>query len=199
LPATGALDPSFADLVGNQPFGIESRNSATENPVENSFFQPGKNQYYTRPNSISVMSQDDLRYEHSRHAIDSGEGASPINQADVYVRHKIMSPSKIGEKRSSLLQDDNIELKVNGKPMAETASLRSKIVNGKIERGHGKTLTSKSPVRIELSHSNDAKKTKVINIVTTGKFDVKESRRDKISKKGNKKGNIIKTFYKSSS
>jgi len=199
LPATGALDPSFADLVGNQPFGIESRNSATENPVENSFFQPGKYQYYTKPNSISVMSQDDLRYEHSRHAIDSGEGASPINQADVYVRHKIMSPSKIGEKRSSLLQDDNIELKVNGKPMAETASLRSKIVNGKIERGHGKTLTSKSPVRIELSHSNDAKKTKVINIVTTGKFDVKESRRDKISKKGNKKGNIIKTFYKSSS
>lgn len=193
LPTPGSVDPSFADVVGNQGFDITNRNSGTANPVESSFFQPGKTQY--GPNSISVMSHDDLRFEHSKHAIDSGESYSPLNQADVYVRHKITSPNLIGAKRSKTpsLKDDNIELKVNGKPLAEGASLRSKIVNGKIQKGHGKTLTSKSPVRIELSHSNDAKKTKIINIVTTGKFDVKESRRDKIGKNANK--NIIKSFY----
>ena len=199
LPTTGSIDPSFADVVGNQPFDIANRNSASDNPVESSFFQPGRNHYSPGPNSISVMSHDDLRYENSKHAIDSGDAPSPINQADVYVRHKIMNPNIMGTKRSKTpsLEQDNIELKVNGKPLAETASLRSKIVNGKIQKGHGKTLTSKSPVRIELSHSNDAKKTKIINIVTSGKFNVKESRRSKISKKGNK--NIINKFYKVSS
>ena len=193
LPTVGALDPSFADMVGNQPLDIANRNSASENPFESSFFQPQKSHFPTGPNSISVMSHDDLRYEHSKNAIDSGEGISPLRQADVYVRHKIMNPITAGSKRSRTpsLQNDNIELKVNGKPLAETGSLRSKIVNGKVQKGHGKTLTSKSPVRIELSHSNDPKKTKIINIVTTGKYDVKESRRDKISGKGR----IINSFY----
>lgn len=196
LPKPGSIDPSFADVIGNQPFDIANRNSATDNPIESSLFQPGRDHYRVGPSSISVMSHDDLRYENSRHAIDTGDQSSPINQADVYVRHKIMSPSLMGEKRSKTpsLHDDNIELKVNGKALAETASLRSKIVDGKIQQGHGKVLTSKSPVRIELSHSNDAKKTKIVNIVTTGKYDVKESRRDKISKKGSK--NIINRFYK---
>ena len=197
LPTVGAMDPSFADLVGNQPFDIANRNQASDNPFESSFFRPENGHFPRGPNSISVMSHDDLRYEHSKNAIDSGEGVAPLNQADVYVRHKIMNPSKTGSKRSRTpsLQSDNIELKVNGKPLAETASLRSKIVNGKVQKGHGKTLTSKSPVRIELSHSNDAKKTKIINIVTTGKYNVKESRRDKISKKGR----IMKSFYGTSS
>ena len=199
LPSPGGMDPSFADLVGNQPIGVANRHLAEDNPVESSFFQPERSHFSSGPNSISVMSHDDLRYEHSKHAIDSGEGISPLHQADVYVRHKITNPSEVGVKRSKTasLHDDNIELKVNGKPLAETASLRSKIVNGKIQKGHGKTLTSKSPVKIELSHANDTKKTKIINIITTGKFDVKESKRDSIRRNGKK--NIIRTFYGESS
>ena len=201
-PGAGNIDPSFADVVGNQPFDIASRNSAGDNPVESSFFRPNHNN--VGPNSISVMSHDDLRYEHSKTAIDSGEGIGTFNQADLYARHKIMNPDQVGSKRSKTgsLHDDNVELRVNGKPLAEKGSLRSKIVDGKIEKGHGKILTSKSPVKIELSHSDDAKKTKVVNIITTGKFDVKESRRDKITKKGEmKKGDkskLIKKFYKGS-
>ena len=201
-PSIRGVDPSFADVVGNQAFDIANRNSAGDNPVESSFFRPGRNSYNgAGQNSISVVSHDDLRYEQSKNAIDSGDNASPLNQADVYVRHKIFNPDISGTKRSKMasLQDDNIEVKVNGKPLAERGSLRSKIVNGKVKKGHGKTLSSKKPVRIELSHLNDAKRTKVVNIITTGKYNLTESRRDKITKKTDKgKKSILNKFYRSS-
>ena len=199
-PQGQGLDPSFADMMGNQALDVTQKNAALTNPVESSFFRSGGHQrgrHRSRNrnrNFLSVMSHDDLRFEHSKNSIDSGDDINPMNQADVFVRHKIRYPDLMGDKRSlrsHSLHSDNIELRVNGKTLAQKTSLRSQIIDGKIHQGHGETLTSKSPVKIELSHADDARKTKIINIVTSGKFNVTESKRDKVSKQDK----LLKKFY----
>eukprot|EP00794_Sanderia_malayensis_P017689 gene17689-19457_t len=193
LPGLGqtGLDPSFADytgMVGNQPMDVGLKSSALNNPVESTFFGSARmnqgSRYHPRQNKLDILSQNTLRFENSRNAIDSGDDNTPINQADIYARHKIpdLTASKRTINPSPTLQKNNIELRVNGQPLAETGSLRSKIVDGKVQKGQGKTLTSKSPVKIELSHSDDAKKTKIINIVTTGKYKVSDSKRNNVLK-----------------
>ena len=183
----GGIDPSVADVIsanrlGGQQIDIERKSSAADNTVGRELSTP----QFSDPlgqNSVSVLRGNDLQYEQSRNSIDSNHVVRNYFEEQAQARQHISKPTdRLISKKSQTksLLDDNIEIKVNGQELADKGSLRSKIINGKVIKGKGKTLTSKGPVRIELSHSDDNKKTKIVNIITSTKYNVTDTRRDKI-------------------
>lgn len=71
---------------------------------------------------------------------------------------------------------ENVLIRLNGKPLEDSADLRSKIIDGKVVQGKGKLVKSKGPVDVKISHTKDAKHTKVIDIVSPQKYNVYDTR-----------------------
>lgn len=187
----GSVDPSFADDISNddgfnQPFDVQSKSLATEN--EDNQFLNSRHHLPSR-HDLSVLPDNFVQYKHGRMSMDSADVVNSFFRDPQYYRNKIAHPPdsksniKTNKKvkpvvRASItktLPEDNVELRVNGKKLIDKNTLRSKIVNGKIVKAKGKTLSSKGPVQIELSHGED--KRKIINIITKSKYNVTEDRR----------------------
>lgn len=71
----------------------------------------------------------------------------------------------------------NVLIRLNGEPLESASELRSRIVHGRIIPGKGKTIRSKGPMKIRVSHRGEGKnRIKIIDIFSPKKFSVVDSR-----------------------
>lgn len=71
----------------------------------------------------------------------------------------------------------NVVIRLNGEPLENASELRSKIIDGRIVQGKGKTIKSKGPMRIRVTHKGKGKnRIKFIDISSPQKYSVTESR-----------------------
>ncbi|XP_066936788.1 uncharacterized protein [Clytia hemisphaerica] len=198
----GYMDPSVADEIrGNnglsQKFDVERKDLATENDMQ--LLRSRSPSEPRRHGQISVMSGDTVQFNSGRLSMDTNDVLSSYREG-AFSRNKIGRPRrrhKRHHKRRFLhpftrgiiehpmsLNDNDVELRVNGQTLKDNTQLRSTIVDGKVRPGKGKTFTSKDPIQIELSH--DDQKRKIVNIVTKGKYRVmNDKKRFQIPHKSN--------------
>ena len=193
LNELGGLDPSLADEVSggpkiSQPIDVQNRNFLVNE--KNSYKPKGTNANYL--GGISVLSDGLVQYKHGRLSMDTSGVVNSFLQDQHQSRNQISHPfndkfkiqsnvSKpiVRATISNTLPGDNIELMINGRKLLDRANSRSNIVSGKNLEPAGKTIMSKQPVQIELSH--DANKRKIINIKTIGKYNVTDNVRKRNS------------------
>lgn len=192
----GQMDPSFADEIqGNngliQQFEVERKDIAAEN--DNQLLRSrSSGRSNSRHGALSVMSGDAVQFQTGQLSMDSNNIINSFKKENSYSRNNIgrprfhrkhkrrfLHPYTRGVIEKPMSLTDDVELRVNGRPLTDNIQLRSSIIDGKVKPGKGKTLVSKDPVQIELSHGTD--KRKIINIVTKGKYDViSDKKRHKI-------------------
>lgn len=114
---------------------------------------------------ISQMSTAEAQFYENKAAMEPNF-SPPIASKDII-------PGKSHRFRFGLR---NVLIRLNGKPLEDSSQLRSKIINGQIVQGKGKTIKSKGPIRVKLSHTKDAKHLKIIDILAPKQFQVYDTK-----------------------
>lgn len=114
---------------------------------------------------ISQLSPAEAQYFENKAALEPNF-APPISSKDTIPRKSPTFRLGLG----------NVLIRLNGKPLEDSAQLRSKIINGQIIQGRGKMVKSKGPVRVKLSHTKDARRMKIIDIIAPEKFHVYDTK-----------------------
>ena len=114
---------------------------------------------------ISQMSTAEAQFYENKAAMEPNF-SPPIASKDII-------PGKSHRFRFGLR---DVLIRLNGKPLEDSSQLRSKIINGQIVQGKGKTIKSKGPVRVKLSHTKDAKHLKIIDILAPKQFQVYDTK-----------------------
>lgn len=114
---------------------------------------------------ISQMSTAEAQFYENKAAMEPNF-SPPIASKDII-------PGKSHRFRFGLR---NVLIRLNGKPLEDSSQLRSKIINGQIVQGKGKTIKSKGPVRVKLTHTKDAKHLKIIDILAPKQFQVYDTK-----------------------
>lgn len=114
---------------------------------------------------ISQMSTAEAQFYENKAAMEPNF-SPPIASKDII-------PGKSHRFRFGLR---NVLIRLNGRPLEDSSQLRSKIINGQIVQGKGKTIKSKGPIRVKLSHTKDAKHLKIIDILAPKQFQVYDTK-----------------------
>lgn len=114
---------------------------------------------------ISQLSPAEAQYFENKAALEPNF-APPISSKDTIPRKSPTFRLGLG----------NVLIRLNGKPLEDSSQLRSKIINGQVIQGRGKMVKSKGPVRVKLSHTKDARRMKIIDIIAPEKFHVYDTK-----------------------
>ena len=126
---------------------------------------PPNNPHSDSDLKISQMSTAEAQFYENKAAMEPNF-SPPIASKDII-------PGKSHRFRFGLR---NVLIRLNGKPLEDSSQLRSKIINGQIVQGKGKTIKSKGPVRVKLSHTKDEKHLKIIDILAPKQFQVYDTK-----------------------
>ena len=119
---------------------------------------------------VLQMSAPQAHFQENKERRDPLEYFGPVSKNTI--------PGRFKSAKTGL---ENVLIKLNGKPLEDAAQLRSKIIDGKVVQGKGKVIKSKGPVNVKISHTNDAKHTKIIDIISPQNYTVYDTK-SKIAK-----------------